>query len=229
MRILAIETTDLAGSVAALDGERLLSELILNPQQRSAQSLAPGLVRLWEQTGWKPSDVELVAVTVGPGSFTGLRVGVTTAKILAYVARAAVLGIDTLETVAVRAPTYVETLAIGVDAQRGQVVAQSFHRQHGLMVPLDSQRLIDVDDWLAQLPPDRPVSGPILRKLAGRLPEHVHALAPEYWNPTAEAVGRLAARLHQAGRRDDVWQLVPRYSRRAAAEEKWLANQAIKD
>lgn len=228
MRILAIETTDLAGSVAAFDGEQLLGEVILNPHQRSAQSLAPGLVQLWAQTGWKPADLELVAVTVGPGSFTGLRVGVTTAKVLAYVAHAEVLGIDTLESVAMRAPAHVETMSIGVDAQRGQVVAQSFHRQHGILVPMDAQRLLDVDEWLAGIPADCPVSGPILRKLADRLPSNVHALAPEYWYPTAEATGRLAARLYQAGRRDDLWQLVPRYSRRAAAEEKWLAQQGAK-
>jgi tRNA threonylcarbamoyladenosine biosynthesis protein TsaB len=225
VRILAIETTDVAGSVAALDGDHLVGQWLLNPQQRSAQSLAPAMVKLWAETGWKPADVDLVAVTIGPGSFTGLRVGATTAKVLAYVAKAEVLGVDTLEVVACRAPADVETLSIAVDAQRGQVVVQSFHRQPEGLVPMDAERLIDIEQWLAELPPDQAVSGPVLRKLVRRLPPHVRPLAPEYWNPTAEAVGRLAARWYQAGRRDDVWQLVPRYSRRAAAEEKWLAKQ----
>ena len=117
------------------------------PSSGCAQSLAPGLVQLWEKTGWKSTDVELVAVTAGPGSFTGLRVGVTTAKVLAYVARAEILGVDTLEAVAMRAPADVESLSIGVDAQRGQVVAQTFHRRGGLLLPEEAARLLNVDEW----------------------------------------------------------------------------------
>ena len=100
MRILALETTDLTGTVAALEGCQLLVERELNPGQRSAQSLAPALAELWQEVGWKPTQIELIAVALGPGSFTGLRVGVTTAKMLAYVAQAQVLGIDTLEAIA---------------------------------------------------------------------------------------------------------------------------------
>ena len=82
----------------------LLAELSLDHTQRSAQSLAPAIEALLTQVGWLPRDVQLVAVSVGPGSFTGLRVGVTTAKVFAYAVGAEVLGIDTLEAHRRRSP-----------------------------------------------------------------------------------------------------------------------------
>ena len=222
VRILAIETTEMIGSVAALCDGNLLAELELNPQQRSAQSLAPGLRSLLGEVGWRPQDVDLVAVTSGPGSFTGLRVGVTTAKAFAYAAGTEILGVDTLETIAARAPGDVRVLSAAIDAHRGEVVAQSFQPDRdGCLQPTGDSKLVEVDAWLGTLPAGTVLTGPVLRKLAERVPAHLTVLDPQYWSPTAAAVARLAARLHAAGRRDDLWSLVPRYFRRSAAEEKW--------
>ncbi|MCX7426592.1 MAG: tRNA (adenosine(37)-N6)-threonylcarbamoyltransferase complex dimerization subunit type 1 TsaB [Planctomycetia bacterium] len=222
VRIVALETTETIGSVAALVDGKLLCDLKLDPDKRTAQSLAPGLKTLLDEIRWAAADIDLVAVTIGPGSFTGLRIGVTTAKTLAYCAKADILGVDTLEVVASAAPDGVDIVSVAVDAQRGQVVAGMFRRgADGWFAPTAPARLVQVADWLDEIPPGVAVSGPILRKLAGRLPSQVTALPPEYWFPTAAQVGRLAARDYAAGRRDDAWSLVPRYSRRSAAEEKW--------
>jgi tRNA threonylcarbamoyladenosine biosynthesis protein TsaB len=222
VRIVALETTETIGSVAAFDDGKLLSELRLDPDKRTAQSLAPGLKTLLEGIRWATADIDLVAVTIGPGSFTGLRIGVTTAKTLAYCAKADILGIDTLEVIANASPDGVDAVSVGVDAQRGQVVACAFRRrQDGWFRPEGPARLLTIADWLIEIPPGVAVSGPILRKLANRLPESGAAFPPECWAPTAAQVGRLAARDYAAGRRDDVFSLVPRYSRPSAAEEKW--------
>jgi tRNA threonylcarbamoyladenosine biosynthesis protein TsaB len=221
MRILALETTEPIGTVAALADGNLLAELELNPQQRSAQSLAPAIRALLALVGWRPCDVELVAVTNGPGSFTGLRVGVTTAKAFAYATGAAVLGVDTLQTIACRAPADVEALAAAVDAHRGEVVAQSFRRDgQGRLRPAGDAQLLAVGTWLEGVPAGTVLSGPVLQKLADRVPAHLTVLDRQYWRPTAAAVGCLAAESYGAGRRDDLWALVPRYCRRSAAEEK---------
>jgi tRNA threonylcarbamoyladenosine biosynthesis protein TsaB len=236
VKILALETTDLAGSVAVSDGSNVLLELELNPGQRSAQSLAPAIKSLLQQVGWQPAEVQLVAVTVGPGSFTGLRVGVTTAKTFAYTVGAEILGIDTLETIAAqRAGTssspassknelIIDTslqLQVIFDAQRGDIVAGSFARsEDGWFRPIDKQRLISIDQWLADLRPGMAVTGPILNKLQSRLPPDIMVLEERYWHPRAAQVARLAARDYATGHRDDLWTLLPRYSRRSAAEEK---------
>ena len=248
MKILAIETTERIGTVAAMCDGVLVCHRDLDHDQRkrSAQSLAPGIKALWDEAGWRPADVDLVAVTIGPGSFTGLRIGVTTAKTLAFCLGAEILGIDTLETIAAAAPVDVERLTVAIDAQRNEAVVQSFQRDSdGWMTPtLDADtglpkpaQLVDIDDWLKNLSPGAVssgptvLSGPILKKFSGRLPQGVSALAPELWRPTAASVARLAARHHAAGRRDDVWRLVPVYSRQSAAEEKWAqrAKQSATD
>jgi tRNA threonylcarbamoyladenosine biosynthesis protein TsaB len=222
MKILAWETTETAGTVAAASDSNVLLEKELNHSIRSAQSLAPGIKGLLEHLGWRPQDVELVAVTVGPGSFTGLRVGVATAKIFAYAMRAEILGLDTLQSIAMAAPDEIGELSVAMDAQRGDVVARSFRRgTDGWFHPSGPQRLVSADAWLAGLPSGSMVSGPVLKKLIGRLPPGVQALDPKCWDPRAGNVARLAAHLYAAGRRDDLWGLVPRYSRRSAAEEKW--------
>ena len=222
MRILALETTERVGSVAAWHGDNLLLQNDLAPDQQSARSLALGLRDVLAEVGWRPGDVELVAVSQGPGSFTGLRVAVTTAKSFAYAVGAEVLGVDTLETIAAGAPDRVSRLAVAMDAQRGDVVAQRFERgRDGWLRPVEPASLIPADEWLAGLAAGWSVSGPVLRKLVGRLPSHAVALEAACWRPTAANVARLAARDHAAGRRDDLWGLVPHYSRRPAAEEKW--------
>ncbi len=176
---------------------------------------------LLKQIGWRPREVHLVATTIGPGSFTGLRVGVTTAKAFAYSAGADILGVDTLETIAAGVPDPVPTVSIAVDAQRGQVVARSFQRASDQWFePIGPARLIDTEAWLAGIARGACVTGPVLRKIASAVPDHVTVLDSQYWAPTASAVARLAARRYAAGERDDVWSLVPRYSRQSAAEEK---------
>ena len=226
MRILALETTETVGSVAALADGNLLAELSLGHTQRSAQSLAPTMLALLKQVGWLPGDVQLVAVSVGPGSFTGLRIGVTTAKVFAYSVGADILGVDTLETIAAAAPDDVTEVSAVMDAQRGEVVARRFaRRSDGWLEPLGPEKLLDVETWLMELPAGVAVTGPVLGKLADRLPSHVRALEPHYWLPRASVVARLAARDHSLGRRDDLWKLVPHYFRRSAAEEKWDARE----
>jgi tRNA threonylcarbamoyladenosine biosynthesis protein TsaB len=203
-----------------------LAELSLERTQRSAQSLAPAMLALLKKAGWIPSDVQLVAISQGPGSFTGLRIGVTTAKVFAYAVGAEILGVDTLETIAAAAPDDMTDVCVVMDAQRGEVVSRRFvRRSDGWFEPTGPQRLMDVQTWLTELSPGSVVAGPVLDKLTDQLPSHVRALDPRYWRPQASVVARLAARDYALGRRDDLWKLVPHYFRRSAAEEKWDARK----
>ncbi len=222
MRLLAIDTSESVGSVAALFGGNVLAENNLPTDKGSAQSLAPALKGLLHQVGWRASDIQGVAVTIGPGSFTGLRIGVTTAKALAYGVKANVVGVDTLEAIAAACPPEIDHLAVAMDAQRGQVVSGVFRRgPDGWFSPSGPWELADLEAWLAGLPAGIAVAGPILRGLSKELPAGVRVLEPQYWSPTASAVGRLAARRFTQGEHDDLWALAPRYYRRSAAEERW--------
>src|SRR5436190_605976 len=118
----------MAGSVAALEDDRVLVEQDIHPGQRSAQSLAPAMRDVLASVGWKPAEVELVAVAIGPGSFTGLRVGVATAKTFAYVAGCKIIGVDTLEAIAWRTSVEHREFYTILDAHRKQVFAARFSR-----------------------------------------------------------------------------------------------------
>jgi tRNA threonylcarbamoyladenosine biosynthesis protein TsaB len=228
MRTLALETSGPAGSVAALDGEQLLAAATLDPAQRTARVLAPAIRDVLRQVGWRPADVQLVAVTAGPGSFTGLRLGVTTAKTFAYAAGCEVLGVNTLEVIASQAPPECSPLEVVLDAQRQQLFAGTLARSpSGQLTWLSPTRIVDIEEWLAQWLAERSASswttGPLLEKIAHRLGPAVRPVDRPLWQPTAAAAGLLALRHYRAGRRDDVFQLVPQYFRRSAAEEKFEA------
>ena len=227
MRIVALETTERVGGVAALVDGDVAEQLQLNPDQRSAQSLAPAVRQLLRTLAWRAADVDLVAVAAGPGSFTGLRVGVTTAKTFAYATGAQVLGLNTLEVIAAEAPPSVAAICVVMDAQREQVFSGRLARDDtGRFQWREETRVVDVQAWLAGLGGGEVVAGPGLVKLAGRLPPQVTALEEHLWAPRAATVGRLAFEHHRAGRRDDLWQLVPQYFRKSAAEEKWEQRQS---
>jgi tRNA threonylcarbamoyladenosine biosynthesis protein TsaB len=145
---------------------------------------------------------------------------VTTAKTLANAVGAQVLGVNTLEVIAQQAPAECSPLEVALDAQRRQVFAASFARQDDTEFAV---QIVDIDIWLGELNEGTWVSGPVLSRLADRLPAHARLVDSRYWQPTAAAVGRLAWRHFLAGRRDEVWQLVPLYLRQSAAEEKQQA------
>ncbi len=229
MRTLAIETSQKTGTLALFENERLLAEFELAAGQRTAASLAVGLRKLLDQHKLQAADLDLVAVASGPGSFTGLRVGVTAAKTLAYAAGAEVLGVDTLEVIAAALPDEGVPAWTIVNAQRQQVFAARFVRRGEGLETLVATHIADVDQWLGRLSAGDVVSGPMLAQLAERLPDGVRPAAPEFWSPRAAFVGRLAVAQYAAGRRDDVWSLVPQYFRLSAAEEKKSSERGTVD
>jgi len=229
--ILALETSSQAGSVALLNGQvagaevsdSVLSQRLLTAERRSAQSLAPAIAQVLAEAGKLPADVGLVAVTIGPGSFTGLRVGVTTAKTFAYAAGCECLGVDTLEVIAVQVRHSKQTsgeLHVVLDAQRKELFLARFRWNGGVLVRLEENRIVPVDQWLAGLAPGTTVTGPGINRHIDRLPAGLVAASESHRDPQAVSVGRLAWQEYQGGRRDDLWKLAPKYLRPSAAEEK---------
>jgi tRNA threonylcarbamoyladenosine biosynthesis protein TsaB len=222
MRILAIETTGQAGSVALLEGAMLAREIMLPAAERSAKTLAPAIREILDAAGWQPSDIRLIAVATGPGSFTGLRVGVTTAKTFAYAMRGEVIGVNPLEAIAAQAPDDIKRVSAVIDAQRQQVFVREFVRDSaGEFQPIEVAAILDSDTWLAGIKPAASVSGPALERLAAQIPAGVTIVPRELWSPRAATVGQLGWRRYQSGARDDLWRIVPQYFRPSAAEEKW--------
>ena len=224
LRILALETSGNSGSVAALAAGQLILQQPLASGTRSAQSLAPGIRSLLAEVGWSLGQLDLVAVTRGPGSFTGLRIGITTAKVLAYGVGAQVAGVNTLEVIARQAPAAREAPGLWavLDAQRGELFAARFAAEtHERWVASRGVQVIDRPTWLAQLGAGELISGPGLKRSLSGVRSDVTVVDPQFWLPTAEMVGRLAYEQILAAGPDDLFQLTPQYFRQAAAEEQW--------
>jgi len=220
MRQLALETSGVTGSVALLVEGELIAEVSLPAGQRSGRSLAPAIDELLKRAAWAPRDLALVSVTIGPGSFTGLRIGVTTAKAFAYAVGAEVLGVDTLDVIAEQAPPGEVPLEVVLGAERGQVFARRYLASPARRYERDGElRLVGEEQWLANLPRPVLVTGPAVRKI--ELPADVSVVDAVRRLPIAATVGHVAARLYGSGVRDDLWRLVPEYHRPSAAEEKW--------
>lgn len=222
MRILAIETVDKSGSVAALDGDRVLVERVLGNHQRSLQSLVPAVREILGEVHWQPRDTELVAVATGPGSFTGLRIGVATAKTFAYAVGCQVKGVGTMPVLAAQVSPKYRRFSVVIDAQRDELFAADFERDAaGTVIRQSEPRIVKAADWLLGLQPGSVVSGPGLAKWRNQVPAQVTIVEEASWQPRAATVGRLAFEAIQQGQREELLAIVPHYYRETAAEEQW--------
>jgi tRNA threonylcarbamoyladenosine biosynthesis protein TsaB len=222
-RLLILETSGRVGQVALAQGEALRGVLPLEEARRHARDLAPAVQELLQAQGWSAQDLDAVIVSRGPGSYTGLRVGIMSAKTLAYATGCALLAVDTFAVVAAQAPP--EALAVDViaDAQQGKVYVERFERP-APAAPLASTQPLCIRpfvEWLALLAPPVWASGPGLRIQEGRFPQSVRVAPPSCWDPKAETLLQLGLARYQRGERDDLWTLEPLYLRPSAAEEQW--------
>lgn len=137
MRLLGMDTSTRAGSLAAVEGGRVVGSVEVLSALDHSLRLVPAADFLLSRLGWRVTDLDAIAVTHGPGSFTGLRVGIATALGLARAARRTVVGVGTLATLARAAgpqPPGTSVCAC-LDAGRGEVYAAAFAAEPGSTDP----------------------------------------------------------------------------------------------
>ena len=144
---LAIETTGRLGSIAVLKGQRVLSAINLDPPQRTAAALFPELERTLRWCGQCGHRPDFISIADGPGSFTGIRIGVTTAKMLGYSLGVPIVNVDSLAAIAASVfhdhPS-VPAVLVALDAYRGQTYCGTFDRS-SLLPSLEEI----TDQWVA--------------------------------------------------------------------------------
>ncbi|MGH7311444.1 MAG: tRNA (adenosine(37)-N6)-threonylcarbamoyltransferase complex dimerization subunit type 1 TsaB [Candidatus Rokuibacteriota bacterium] len=121
MRLLAVETSTLAGGVAILEDDRLRGEYILDVSATHSERLLPAIDRVLADAGWSPGDLQGLAVAVGPGSFTGLRIGLSVVKGLALALGVPVVAVPTLDAMAAALPFAALPVCPVLDARKGEV------------------------------------------------------------------------------------------------------------
>ena len=222
-RLLLIETSGRVGQVGLAEGDRLLQTRRLDEARRHARDLAPAIGELLQATGWQPRDLQGVIVSRGPGSYTGLRVGIMSAKALAYATGCTLILVDTFAAIADQASAEIERVDVVADAQQQKLYIQSFARSGsgGSLHAEGPLRIESIEDWLARRPHDDWVSGPGLRVYRDRLPETLRLANEELWDPRLESLLKLGCERLARNERDDVWSAEPLYLRPSSAEEKW--------
>src|SRR5262245_25038859 len=146
MRVLALDATTRDGSVALVEDDRIIVEQSGDPSRPQAERLPGDLLNVLSSRGLTPGDVELFAVASGPGSFTGLRIGIATMQGFAFVNHrriAAVSALEALAQVAAREAPQDSLVAAWMDARRHEVFSALYKVSTG--PPFASERLIEVD------------------------------------------------------------------------------------
>jgi len=222
LKLLTIQTATPAGSVALTIGERLLGELFLDSRQPAGSWLMGAVEQLLGSAGLTAHDLDGFGVTIGPGSFTGLRVGLATVKGLAMATGKPLAGVSTLETLAMQAPYASLPVCALLDARKKEVYAGSFQWQRGGLRPLDEERVLPPERLLAGLHEETLFVGDgaeayrtlIVRQLGMR----AHFLPAAYAPPRAAHAALLALRAFAAGEALPAAQVNPRYLRPSEAE-----------
>jgi tRNA threonylcarbamoyladenosine biosynthesis protein TsaB len=235
--ILAIETSGRTGSVAIALGEQMLSEARFSGPMRHSAEIFPAVHKLLVRFSRKPKEIEHIYISVGPGSFTGLRIAVALAKTMHLANAAKIIAVDTLDVIAANATDYIteekvkdlNKIATILDAKRGQFFIAAYENEQ--------------NRWKKSMPDCLMTAGQFIENCGGKsqpvwllgegLVYHkdkfkadgIRFLNERYWNPRAEKVYMLGWQKALAGQFADPLTLQPTYLRRPDIKEKFAASE----
>jgi tRNA threonylcarbamoyladenosine biosynthesis protein TsaB len=232
INLLVFDTSTEQAVIALLTASGALHTASTDANRRHGRDLIPRIRKVLDEAGVAMAEIQVLAVGLGPGSYTGLRVGLMAAKTLAYTTGAALVGLDSLEVIARNAPENALRVTVLADAQRGDVYTASFTRSASgeALVRTTATTSEPFAAWLQRFEPGTHILGPALS-----LPRIREALPPDAivpdvvpGHPSPERLLECAYQAWQSGQRDDFWTLEPLYLRRSSAEEQWdRRNEAV--
>ena len=229
MSILSIDTSSQVSSVAVLSAERVAAEISMQGALTHSETLMPHIETALRMARVEKSELEGIAVSIGPGSFTGLRIGLASAKMMAYALHIPLIAVPTLEALAHHYICEGVRLVPMMDAQKGNVYAQEFvWRADGdalILQEIRSLAILPLTEVIAGLEhAEQPVillGDAMQKKTTLALPANVH-LAPIHARmPRAACVGLAALTRLARGEMDDPVTAAPLYLRRSEAEVLW--------
>lgn len=232
MKILALESSAAAASVALCEDETLLAQSFQNSGLTHSQTLLPMAQQLLASCGCRVSELDLIAVAAGPGSFTGLRIGVSTAKGLAWAAELPCAGCSTLASMAWNVAGFDGEICTAMDARRKQIYNARFRAADQRLQRLTPDRAIALDELVEELRGTQATQlvvgdGARLCYAALQAAGIPARLAPANLRlQSAWGVAREALVLAQAGQTVSPNRLTPVYHRLSQAERERLAREA---
>ncbi|MFA5238078.1 MAG: tRNA (adenosine(37)-N6)-threonylcarbamoyltransferase complex dimerization subunit type 1 TsaB [Phycisphaerae bacterium] len=230
--ILAVETSGRTGSVAISLGEQMLSEARFTGPMRHSTEIFPAIGELLERFNRKPKEIEHIYISIGPGSFTGLRIAAALAKTMHLANAAKIIAVDTLDVIAANADDYIRDekvkgltrIATILDAKRGQFFIATYQNRQGRWEKSTPDCLMTAQQFLEDFTGNsQPVwllgEGLVYYKDKFKT-DVTRFLNERYWNPRAEKVYTLGWQKALAGQFADPLTLQPLYLRRPDIKEK---------
>ena len=226
MKILAIETATVAGSIAIVDDSAgLIGEVRMDVKVVHAERLMPSIEWLLQASGIQINDIDAYAVSIGPGSFTGLRIGLSTAKGFSYATGKPVVPVPTLDAFARTLPFCPYIICPILDARKNQVYAAFYKWNGSVCNKIMSETAISPADLLNKLSEPAVFMGDGVKsygKLISDTLQDKAIFAPaSRMSPAASTVGEIALEKLKQGIVADPVSLVPLYIRRCEAEVLW--------
>ncbi|WP_332634324.1 tRNA (adenosine(37)-N6)-threonylcarbamoyltransferase complex dimerization subunit type 1 TsaB [Halalkalibacter flavus] len=233
-KTLAIDTSSFVMGIAVTEGDRTLGEVTTNIKKNHSIRLMPAIDQLMGEVDVKPNELEKIVVANGPGSYTGVRIGVTTAKTLAWSLNIPVIGVSSIAVLAQTGRFFQGVISPIMDARRGQVYTGHYETKGIDVLEIMNDRLIMLEDWLVYL---QELRKPVL--FVGQDVSMHEVMIREKLGDNAHfATGSMAlprpAELARLGRTltadiDSVHSFVPNYLQLAEAEANWQKAQKEKD
>jgi tRNA threonylcarbamoyladenosine biosynthesis protein TsaB len=219
MLILALDTATEQGSLALAADDQLLMEYSLESHGAYLTRLLPGIDALLKNTGRRLEELAAVAASRGPGNFTGLRIGLASAKALAWSLGCPLVAVPTMEALAARFPYHPHPIGVVMDAKRGEVFWGLYRCPEDQPQTVTAPVRLPASQLPGLLAPPLLLTGPGLdacrEVLEEALPAAVSLAPPEMRAPRAATVAHLARRLLSQGLTASPAQLVPTYLRPA--------------
>jgi len=151
MKVLAIESSNQTMSAAVVDNGRLVAEINTNGNLQHSTQLMPAIDRVLTIAGWEPSDLECIAVAKGPGSYTGIRIGATIAKTLAWTLGLPLVPVSSLKIIAANGEGATERIIPIIDARRKNCYTGIYRYENQTLVNLIPDSHVASEEWFSRL------------------------------------------------------------------------------
>lgn len=232
MKMLVMDTSTLVLGVSVIEDGKILGDYHTNLHKNHSIRLMPAINHLLEELEISPTELDAIGVAVGPGSYTGIRIGVTTAKTLAYTLDIPLYIESTLNVMAMNAFRYPGVIVPLIDARRERVYTGAFQVKEGRLEEVFKQRVVPLREWLEQL---RELPGPFLfigddlekfrETIQKTLKEKAQFGHPAENIPQATKLGVLVMQRWERGEAGTALSFTPNYLQITEAEAKWRAKQ----
>lgn len=229
MKVLAIDTSNFTLGIALIDGNQVMGEYITNLKKNHSVRVMPAIETLLKDCDTLPKELDKIVVAKGPGSYTGVRIGVTIAKTLAWTLNIPLSGVSSLEALAANGRYFNGSISPLFDARRGQVYTGLYeYNNEQLTIVLEDCNILSTE-WASRLKEkNRPVlfvgqDVEIHREAISQVLGDLAFFAP---NPLFNPRPSELAFIGKDKLEEDIHHFVPNYVRMAEAEAKWLEQQS---